>query len=57
MAFLQSRITALKAAGDTADQATQALTAEVMEKYPGWTDLITSTWRSRTAMPAPDATA
>jgi len=37
MAFLQSRIAALKAAGDSADQATQALTAEVKEKYPGWT--------------------
>lgn len=37
MAFLQSRIAALEASGDTADQATQALTAEVKEKYPGWT--------------------
>jgi glyoxylase-like metal-dependent hydrolase (beta-lactamase superfamily II) len=37
MAYLQSRITALKAAGDSADQATQALTAGVKEKYPGWT--------------------
>jgi glyoxylase-like metal-dependent hydrolase (beta-lactamase superfamily II) len=37
MAFLQSRIAALKAAGDTQDQATQTLTAEVKDKYPGWT--------------------
>src|SRR5215469_9286055 len=37
MAFLQSRIAALKAAGKSADQTTQALTAEVKEKYPGWT--------------------
>jgi glyoxylase-like metal-dependent hydrolase (beta-lactamase superfamily II) len=37
MAFLQSRITAPKAAGDTPEQATQALTAEVKDKYPGWT--------------------
>ena len=37
MAFLQSRIAALKGAGKSADQATQALTAEVKEKYPGWT--------------------
>jgi len=37
MAFLQSRIVSLKAAGQTAEQATAALTAEVHDKYPGWT--------------------
>lgn len=36
MAFLQSRITALKAAGQTPEQATATLTGEVHEKYPGW---------------------
>jgi hypothetical protein len=37
MAWLSSRIAALKASGATADQATQTLTAEAKEKYPGWT--------------------
>lgn len=37
MAYLQSRIAVLKAAGNTADQATQTLTVEVKDKYPGWT--------------------
>lgn len=37
MAFLQSRITSLKAAGQSAEQATATLTAEVHDKYPGWT--------------------
>ena len=37
MAFLQSRIAALKAAGQTVPQATATLTAEVHDKYPGWT--------------------
>jgi glyoxylase-like metal-dependent hydrolase (beta-lactamase superfamily II) len=37
IAFLLARIQALKAAGDTQDQATQTLTAEVHDKYPGWT--------------------
>lgn len=37
MAFLQSRIAALKAAGQTPEQATATLTAEIQQKYPGWT--------------------
>lgn len=37
MAFLQSRILALKAAGQSPAQATATLTAEVHEKYPDWT--------------------
>ena len=37
MAWLASRIAALKASGATAGQATQTLTAEAKEKYPGWT--------------------
>ena len=37
MAFLQARITALKADGQTPAQATATLTAEIHDKYPGWT--------------------
>lgn len=37
MAFLQARIAALKAAGQTEQQATTTLTAEIQQKYPGWT--------------------
>jgi glyoxylase-like metal-dependent hydrolase (beta-lactamase superfamily II) len=37
MAFLQSRIAALKSAGQSAEQATATLTTEVHDKYPGWT--------------------
>lgn len=37
MGFLQSRIMALKNAGQSAAQATATLTAEIHEKYPGWT--------------------
>jgi hypothetical protein len=36
LSFLQTRIHALKDAGDTLDQATLAITAEAHEKYPGW---------------------
>jgi glyoxylase-like metal-dependent hydrolase (beta-lactamase superfamily II) len=37
MAFLESRIIALKNAGKTPAQAAEILTAEIQEKYPGWT--------------------
>jgi glyoxylase-like metal-dependent hydrolase (beta-lactamase superfamily II) len=37
MAFLQSRIMALKAAGQSPAQATATLTAEIHQKYPDWT--------------------
>jgi hypothetical protein len=37
IAFLLARIQALKAAGDSQDQATWTLTTEVHDKYPGWT--------------------
>jgi glyoxylase-like metal-dependent hydrolase (beta-lactamase superfamily II) len=36
MAYLASRIAALKASGASAEQASATLTAEVKEKYPGW---------------------
>jgi glyoxylase-like metal-dependent hydrolase (beta-lactamase superfamily II) len=39
MAWLNSRITALKASGATAEQATQTLTAEFKQKYPDWTSV------------------
>jgi glyoxylase-like metal-dependent hydrolase (beta-lactamase superfamily II) len=39
MAWLNSRVAALKASGATADQATQTLTAEFKQKYPDWTGL------------------
>lgn len=37
MAWLNSRVMALKASGASADQATQTLTAEFRQKYPDWT--------------------
>jgi len=37
MAWLSSRVAALKAGGATADQATQTLSAEFKAKYPDWT--------------------